>query len=93
MTGPGTMWAGTVSTAGGVVFFADDDGHFVAIDSRSGRHLWHYNMGQPSFASPVTYEVAGKQYVTIASQSDIFTFGLFEPAASVPVLPGLKKYE
>jgi alcohol dehydrogenase (cytochrome c) len=26
MPGPATMWAGTVSTAGGVVFFGDDDG-------------------------------------------------------------------
>ena len=26
MTGRGEMWAGTVSTAGGVVFFGDDDG-------------------------------------------------------------------
>lgn len=35
MTGPGTMWAGTVSTAGGVVFFADDDGQFVAVDGKT----------------------------------------------------------
>jgi alcohol dehydrogenase (cytochrome c) len=86
MTGPATMWAGTVSTAGGVVFFGDDDNHLVAVDAKSGRHLWHYNMGQPVFASPITYEVDGRQYVTIASQTDIFTFGLHEPLESVPVL-------
>jgi len=85
------MWAGTVSTAGGVVFFGDDDNHLVALDSRSGKHLWHYNLGQPLFASPVTYEANGKQYVTIASQTDVFTFGLFEPAHSIPVLDGLKR--
>lgn len=50
-------------------------------------------MGKSAFASPVTYEVTGKQYVAIASQSDIFAFGLFEPASSVPVLPGLRKLE
>ncbi|HUQ91963.1 MAG TPA: PQQ-dependent dehydrogenase, methanol/ethanol family [Bryobacteraceae bacterium] len=93
MTGPGTMWAGTVSTAGGVVFFGDDDNHLVAVDSRTGRHLWHYNVGQPLFASPITYEVAGKQFVTIASQTDIFTFGLFEPLSPVPVLGGLKQLQ
>ncbi|MFN7938503.1 MAG: PQQ-dependent dehydrogenase, methanol/ethanol family [Bryobacteraceae bacterium] len=86
MTGPATMWAGTVSTAGGVVFFGDDDNHLVAVDAKTGRHLWHYNMGQPVFASPVTYEVDGKQYVTIASQTDVFTFGLHEPMQSVPVV-------
>lgn len=91
MTGPAVMWAGTVSTAGGIVFFGDDDNHLVAVDSKDGRHLWHYNMGQQVFASPVTYEVDGKQYVTIASQTDIFTFGLHETVRSTPVLDGLKR--
>jgi len=86
LTGKAASWSGSVSTAGGVVFFGDDDNHLVAVDAKSGRHLWHYNMGQPVFASPITYEVDGKQYVTIASQTDIFTFGLHEPMQSVPVL-------
>ena len=34
MTGAGRMWAGTVSTAGGVVFVGDDDGHLVALDAK-----------------------------------------------------------
>ncbi len=46
MAGPGTMWAaGTVSAAGGVVFFGDDDGNLVAVDAQSGKHLWHYPTG------------------------------------------------
>jgi alcohol dehydrogenase (cytochrome c) len=69
-----------------VVFFGDDDNHLVAVDAKTGRHLWHYNMGQPVFASPVTYEVDGKQYVTIASQTDVFTVGLHEAMQSVPVV-------
>lgn len=87
MTGPATMWAGTVSTAGGIVFFGDDDGQFVALDAKTGRHLWHFYMGQSISASPVTYMIDGKQYVTIVSVTDVFTFGLFEPAASVPMIP------
>jgi alcohol dehydrogenase (cytochrome c) len=86
MTGLATMWAGTVSTAGGVVFFGDDDGQLVALDAKSGKHLWHFYMGQPLTASPITYQVDGKQYVTIASATDVFTFGLFEPAVSVPLV-------
>ena len=35
MPGPGVMWAGTVSTAGGVVFSGDDDGNLVAVDART----------------------------------------------------------
>jgi alcohol dehydrogenase (cytochrome c) len=82
MPGPGTMWAGTVSTAGGLVFTGDDDGNLVALDSRTGTDLWHFSTGQTLYASPITFEVDGKQYVTIAGEADIFTFGLFEPAPS-----------
>lgn len=78
MTGPATMWAGTVSTAGGLVFFGDDDGQLVAVDAATGKYLWHFYMGQPLTASPITYSVAGKQYVSIAAQTDVFTFALGE---------------
>ena len=78
MSGPGVMWAGTVSTAGGVVFSGDDDGNLVAVDAKTGKDLWHFATGHSLFASPVTYMVGGKQYVTIATESDIFTFRLFD---------------
>lgn len=83
MTGSGRMWTGIVSTAGGVVFTGDDDGHLVALDATRGKHLWHFNMGELLTASPVTYEVDGKQYVAIASATAIFSFGLFEPAHAI----------
>ncbi|MEZ5354793.1 MAG: PQQ-binding-like beta-propeller repeat protein [Bryobacteraceae bacterium] len=78
MPGPGTMWAGAVSTAGGVVFTGDDSGNLAAIDSKTGQDLWHFATGHTLYASPVTYEVNGKQYVTIAAESDVFTFALFD---------------
>jgi len=78
-------WAGTVSTAGGVVFFGDDQGHLVAVDARTGEHLWHFGMGEGLTASPITYAIDGKQYVAIASATAIFSFGLFEPAVRGPV--------
>src|SRR5690349_18962767 len=78
-------WSGTVSTAGGVVFFGDDQGQLVAVDSRTGEHLWHFGMGEGLTASPITYAVDGKQYVAIASSSAIFSFALFEPVKPVPV--------
>ncbi len=85
MTGVGRMWSGTVSTAGGVVFAGDDDGHLVALDARNGKHLWHFNLGERLNASPISYEAGGKQYVAIASSTAIFSFGLFEPAQSIPL--------
>ena len=52
----------------------------MALDARTGKHLWHFNLGEGLTASPITYEVNGKQYVAIASATAIFSFGLFEPA-------------
>jgi alcohol dehydrogenase (cytochrome c) len=72
------MWAGTVSTASGLVFFGDDDGQLVALDATTGRQLWHYYLGQAITASPITFMADGKQYVTIAAATDVFTFGLFD---------------
>jgi PQQ-dependent dehydrogenase (methanol/ethanol family) len=80
MTGHGDSWAGTVSTAGGLVFFGDDDGQLVAVDASTGRHLWHYYLGQNLTASPITFMADGRQYVTIVAATDVFTFALFEPA-------------
>jgi PQQ-dependent dehydrogenase (methanol/ethanol family) len=82
MTGHGDSWAGTVSTAGGLVFFGDDDGQLVAVDAVTGRHLWHYYLGQTLTASPITFIADGRQYVTIVAATDVFTFALFEQPLS-----------
>ena len=87
MPGPGDAWAGTVSTAGGVIFFGDDDGNLVALDAAAGKYLWHYAMGQNITASPMTYSVNGRQCVAIAAGADVYAFGLFQkavPSAPVP---------
>jgi alcohol dehydrogenase (cytochrome c) len=74
--GRGNTWAGTLTTAGGIVFFGDDNGSLEAVDASSGHPLWHFNTGQNMSASPMTYAVDGLQYVTIAAGSDVFTFAL-----------------
>ena len=83
MTGFGRMWTGTVSTATGVLFSGDDAGQLLALEAKTGRHLWNFNMGERLNASPVTYLVDGKQHVAIASSTAIFAFGLFEPAETI----------
>jgi len=75
-TGPGHSSGGTMTTAGGVVFFGDDAQSFEAIDARDGKPLWHFNTSQDISASPMTYAVQSRQYVVIASGSDIFSFAL-----------------
>ncbi len=91
MTGPATAWAGAVSTDGGLVFFGDDDGQLVALNAKTGEALWHYGMGQMLSASPMTFSASGKQYVAIASQTDIFAFGLFEPQPPAPLVREVTK--
>jgi alcohol dehydrogenase (cytochrome c) len=85
MTGIGSMWAGAVSNGGGVVFAGDDDGNVIALEARTGKHLWNFNVGERLTASPIVYELDGNQYVAIASASAIFSFGLFEPVKAVPL--------
>jgi len=67
---------GTMTTAGGVVFFADDAHYFEAVEAQTGKPLWHFNTGQSIDASPMSYAINGKQYVAIAAGSDIFSFAL-----------------
>jgi alcohol dehydrogenase (cytochrome c) len=74
--GRGNSWAGTLTTAGGLVFFGDDTGSLEAVDATNGHPLWHFNTGQNMSASPMTYAVDGVQYVTVAAGSDVFTFVL-----------------
>ena len=74
--GRGDSWGGTLSTASGLLFVADDSGFLEAVDAVSGRPIWHFNSGQTIYASPMTFMVDGIQYVTIAAGSDIFTFSL-----------------
>jgi alcohol dehydrogenase (cytochrome c) len=74
--GQGDSWGGTLTTAGGLVFFADDAGSVEAVDATTGHVLWHFNTGQTIHASPMTYAVDGVQYVAICAGSDVFSFAL-----------------
>jgi alcohol dehydrogenase (cytochrome c) len=69
-------WAGVLSTAGGLVFTGDAEGNVIALDAASGKALWHFQCGSSVYASPMTFSVDGKQYVTVAAGSALFTFGL-----------------
>ena len=74
--GAGKSWAGTLTTAAGLLFFGDDSESLEAVDVATGRPLWHFNTGQLMRASPMTYAVDGVQYVVIAAGSDVFSFSL-----------------
>lgn len=69
-------WAGTLSTAGNLVFSATPSGNFYALDARTGKELWHFNGGDRVFASPITFLSRGKQLVTIPIGDILIAFGL-----------------
>jgi alcohol dehydrogenase (cytochrome c) len=73
---PGGGWGGLLSTDGGLVFFCDDSGAFAAADARSGKPLWNFHTNQGWHASPMTYMVEGKQYISVAAGSNVITFAL-----------------
>jgi len=58
---------GTLSTAGNLVFQGTADARFMAFDAKTGKQLWESPMGTGVIAAPVTYEVDGTQYVSIAA--------------------------
>ncbi len=74
--GAGGSWGGTMTTTGGLVFFGNDSEAFEAVDAETGKPLWHFTTGQIMHASPMSYAIQGKQYVAIASGSDLFSFAL-----------------
>jgi alcohol dehydrogenase (cytochrome c) len=61
------MFAGVLATKSNLLFTGDQLGYFQAIDATSGKVLWKFQTGSGINASPITYELDGKQYVAILS--------------------------
>jgi alcohol dehydrogenase (cytochrome c) len=74
--GGGILASGLMATAGGLIFYGDGGGAFIAADATNGKLLWHFNTGQSWKASPMTYTVDGNQYIGIAAGSTILAFGV-----------------
>ncbi len=64
---PLPLFSSLVATKGGVLFTGDQRGRFIALDAASGKELWAFQTGSGINASPITYELDGKQYVAILS--------------------------
>jgi quinoprotein glucose dehydrogenase len=59
---------GPMVTAGGIVFTsAAMDGFLRAFDSETGKEIWKYQLPAGGQATPMTYSIAGKQYLVIAA--------------------------
>jgi quinoprotein glucose dehydrogenase len=60
-------YGGLFTTAGGLIFVAATrDEKIRAFDKDTGEMLWEYQLPAGGYASPSTYQVAGRQFVVIA---------------------------
>ena len=66
MGGGFAMNAGTLSTGGNLVFSGDGRGMFFAFNAETGQKLWSIQL-PPNIATPVTYELDGRQYISVLS--------------------------
>ncbi|MGO8719933.1 MAG: hypothetical protein ACLQMO_12045 [Acidobacteriaceae bacterium] len=65
-----------MTTGSGIAFTGDEYGNILALDTRTGKTLWHAGTGAPMQTSPITYELDGRQYVVTGSGSVLFAWAL-----------------
>jgi alcohol dehydrogenase (cytochrome c) len=71
--------AGILTTASDVLFTGGREGYFQALDARTGTLLWKANLGSTQIVSaPITYQVDGKQFVSVIAGNVMVAFGLKE---------------
>lgn len=61
-------YGGPLATAGGLVFIAGTkDEKIRAFDKKTGKVVWEYQLPAGGFATPISYEIDGKQFIVIAA--------------------------
>jgi alcohol dehydrogenase (cytochrome c) len=64
---PQPMIGGVLSTAGGLVFTGEANGHFKAYDAETGAVLWKFQAGAGVNAPPSSYSIDGRQYIVVGA--------------------------
>ncbi|GAA0492328.1 hypothetical protein GCM10008986_18310 [Salinibacillus aidingensis] len=90
-------YSGVLTTKGNLVFVGHNDGRIIAYDAKTGDHLWEFKTDAGANAPPITYEIDGKQYISIFSAGNslagtkhgdkIYTFSLegqYNSAEDIP---------
>jgi alcohol dehydrogenase (cytochrome c) len=68
--------SGVLSTASDLVFSGGRDGHFFALDARTGELLWKINLGGTVASGPMTFMADGHQYVAVSADNALYVFSL-----------------
>jgi PQQ-dependent dehydrogenase (methanol/ethanol family) len=79
------MVAGLTPTAGGLLLTGDLDGHFLALDAKTGATLFSFNTGGGVAGGLSTYLVRDKQYIAVASGNNSRTVWNSGGAATIVV--------
>ncbi len=62
-----SVWSGSLSTAGGVVFYGTLEGYLKAVDAKTGNELYRFKTPSGIIGNVNTWEYEGKQYVGVLS--------------------------
>jgi alcohol dehydrogenase (cytochrome c) len=68
--------SGMLTTATDLLFTGGREGHFHALDARTGELLWKASLGGQIVMAPITFMVDGVQYITVVSGHAMSTFAL-----------------
>lgn len=81
-----TAYSGVLTTKGNLVFVGHNDGRLIAYNAKNGNEVWQFQTDAGVNAPPITYEVDGKQYISVLSAGNtlagsqhgdkIYTFSL-----------------
>jgi quinohemoprotein ethanol dehydrogenase len=94
----GRIGAGTLSTAGGLVFQGTTDGRFIAYSAADGKVLWSTDAQTGVVAGPMSFAIDGEQYIAeevgyglvrygMSNQSRVLVFKLGGTASLPPAPP------
>jgi len=72
----GGVGTGLLTTAGNLLFAGDNSGHVLAMDSTSGKTLWHSTIGANQSNGAITFELDGKQYVVVGAGDSLYAYTL-----------------
>jgi quinohemoprotein ethanol dehydrogenase len=85
--GGGSIGGGTVTTAGNLVLQVIPDGRLVAYSADKGEKLLDINTGlRGGMGPPMTWQLDGKQYVTLMGGTGIVVARSAEPGAPPPAV-------
>jgi alcohol dehydrogenase (cytochrome c) len=69
--------AGILTTGSDLLFTGGREGFFQALDARTGTLLWKTTLGSVQiYAAPITYQVDGKQFVSVICGDVLIAFAL-----------------